>query len=343
MNRTVRYLSRQDVRAACVRVDTVAAVREAVRVHGIGETTLPAEACLRWVTPSGAQARSLSMPGYVGGKIGRGGTKVINANAVNPDSGIPRASGIFLLFDPETARVVCIMDATYISAIRTASVTVLAAQLLGNDPLERTAVLGAGELGAAHVDLMMDRLDGLRTIDIFDRARNRATDLCRVRAQAATARCVRLVVAESARSAIEGAQLVVTTTTVTEPYIRHGWLSPGVLIVNVSLDDVRPETFLAAEHLLVDDWDLIRHDDRRLMGRLYREKKLAGPGELAPDGGRAVDGSLGDVVCCRYDKPRSPDDIVMLNPFGMAIEDVVIADRIYEVAHSCDIGVELLL
>ena len=134
MNRTVRYLSRQDVRAACAGIDTVAAVREAVLAHSRGEAMLPAEACLRWITPSGAKARNLNMPGYVGGAIARAGTKIINANAANPDNGIPRASGICLLFDPETAQVVCIMDATYISATRTASVTVLAGDIVMLNP-----------------------------------------------------------------------------------------------------------------------------------------------------------------------------------------------------------------
>jgi ornithine cyclodeaminase/alanine dehydrogenase-like protein (mu-crystallin family) len=343
MNRTVRYLSRQDVRAACAGIDTVAAVREAVLAHGKGEAMVPAEACLRWITPSGAQARSLNMPGYVGGAVARAGTKIINANPANPDNAIPRASGICLLFDPETAQVVCIMDATYISATRTASVTVLAAQLLGPSRLERAAVLGAGELASAHAGLMIDRLDGLRTIDVFDIARDRAEDLCATHAAASAAKRVRLRAIGSARAAVQDAQLVVTTTTATEPYIQHGWLSPGVLIVNVSLDDVCAETFMAADHLLVDDWELIRQDDRRLMGRLYREGKLVGPGELGPDGGRAVDGTLGDLVRGRYDKPRAPGDIVMLNPFGMAIEDIVIAVRVYEAAESLKMGVELLL
>jgi ornithine cyclodeaminase len=343
VNEAVRYLARADVVAACRDVDTVAAVREALRAHGTGRAILPAEACLRWVAPSGAPARSLSMPGYVGGKINHPGAKIINANATNPDRGIPRASGVTLIFDSETARVVCIMDATYISAMRTASVTVLAAELLGGRPLRRAAVLGAGELGAAHVELLKERLGDLETIDVFDIVHERAVALCSDRARSATDRMVRLRPADSARDAIETAQLVVTTTTTTEGYIRHQWLRPGALVVNVSLDDVCAEAVLAVDHLIVDDWQLIRQDDRRLLGRLYRENRLVGPGEVPASGARAVDASLGDVVCGRYNRPRSPDHTVIVNPFGMAIEDILIADRVYDVARRRRIGVELPL
>lgn len=341
MNETVRYLSRKDVEAACKDIDTVAVVRETIRAHGAGQVILPAEACLRWAAPSGASARSLSMPGYVGGMINRSGVKVINANTTNPDRGIPRASGVTLIFDSETARVVCIMDSTYISAMRTASVTVIAAQLLGNRPLHRAAVLGAGELGAAHVDLLRDRLGDLETIDVFDSVHDRAVALCSTPTRSATARAVRLRSAASAYEAIKDAQLVVTTTTTTEPYIRHRWLRPGALVVNVSLDDVCAEAVLAADHLIVDDWELIRRDDRRLLGRLYRETKLVGPGEVPLSGARAVDASLGDVVCGRYNRRRAPDHIVIVNPFGMAIEDIAIAHHVYDVATRRCIGVEL--
>jgi ornithine cyclodeaminase len=342
MKDTIRYLSRDDVIAACREVEVVDAVREALQLHGAGQTALPGEAYLTWTSRGGATARSLAMPGYLGGRYHRPGTKVINASLANAADGLPRASGVTLLFDADTARVSCILEAGYLSAARTAAVTVVAAQELGVHPVRRTAVFGAGELGRAHVDLLTEELDGLEEVAVFDLAAGRSERLCADVGAAAAQRGVDIRPAASASAAIGGADLVVTATTTTHGYVSLEMLGPGTVVSHVSLDDLLPDTVLGADHLLVDDWPLVRDDHRRLLGRLYRQGRLVGPGEPLPDAtARAVDGTLSEVVCGRYSRPRNPGEVVIVNPFGMAIEDVLVAHRLQEVAQRRGLGLEL--
>jgi ornithine cyclodeaminase len=339
MTDAIRYLARADVAEACREVDVVDAVREALRLHGTGETALPGEAYLPWTTAGGAAARSLAMPGYLGDGYNRPGTKVINASLANPAAGLPRASGVTLLFDPETARIDAILEAGHISALRTAAVTVVAARELGVQPVRTAAVVGAGELGRAHVHLLAGRLDGLESIAVFDLAPGRAERLCAGVARAAADRGVAVSPAGSARAAIDGAGLVVTATTVTGGYVPRAWLAAGAVVSHVSLDDLLPEVVLGAEHLIVDDWPLVRDDGRRLLGRLHALGRLVGPGETVNGGrARAVDGTLGEVVRGAYRKRRGPADVVVVNPFGMAIEDVMVAHRVHEVARRRGLG-----
>lgn len=97
------YVGAEDVERICRELDPAAIVRDALILHERGESDLPPETSLRWTTAGGVSARSLNMRGALGGAFGRGGTKIINASLANGRRGVPRASGVALLFDTETA------------------------------------------------------------------------------------------------------------------------------------------------------------------------------------------------------------------------------------------------
>jgi N-[(2S)-2-amino-2-carboxyethyl]-L-glutamate dehydrogenase len=122
--------------------------------------------------------------------------------------------------------------------------------------------------------------------------------------------------------------LIVTVTTTTTPYLRHEWLQPGALLVNVSLDDPLPEVFLRADKLFVDDWNLIAADEHRLLGRLLREGTIA----------RADDTELGRLLAGAQHGRSHPDEIVVVTPFGLAIEDLAVAKQVYAFATASGLG-----
>jgi ornithine cyclodeaminase len=347
------YITSQEIRETCAAIDPVEVVRRALADHASGATTLPDESYLSWSPGGGAAsgngssgngngssgdapptARSLGMPGMLGRSRPVVGTKVINANPANPKLGIPRASGLTVLFDYETARPVCVMEAAHISALRTASVTALAVDLLCSGPLTTVAVIGAGAQADAHLGLILSRLPDLERIALFDTNPDRAGALLRRHQEPARERGVSLETATSARSAILDTELVVTVTTVTSGYIPFEWLRPGATLVSVSLDDPLPDVVAKADIVVVDDWPLIRSDTRRLLGRLYREGLVCGPEEEPGEGCRRVDTTIGDLALGKGRGRRSADEIALVNPFGLAIEDLALAQVVYEKAIS---------
>lgn len=326
----ILYLCEREVAQALESVDVVAAVAAALAAHGRREATLPAEAYLAWAN-AGERLRSLSMPGLVDGCPG---VKVINANPANPRRGLPRASGLIVLFDPETGRPTCILEGARISCLRTAALTAIAAVLLGAHPIERIALIGAGELARCHLHLLPSRLPELREIRVHD------LDQRRVAAFTHSAANERVIVCDTAERAIRGAQLVVPLTTTTSGYIAYDWLEPGTLLVNISLDDPLPEVILRADKLFVDDWTLIAQDDRRLLGRMLRAGQVRGPNH-ANDKRRAVDGELGELLTGERDGRTRCDEIIVVNPFGLAIEDLAVARHVHRHALERGLGTSL--
>lgn len=319
------YLTRDDVESACAEVDPVACVAEALARHAAGETLLPDEAVLRWTPAGGGMARTLNMPGMIAGPVPVIGTKIINASTDNPDRGLPRANGLTLLFNPVTARPEVILQGATISALRTAAVSTLAVLHLRTDRPQTLGVIGAGPIAAAHVKLMLEHLDVERVL-ISDRVHERALALAaEIEDDGSTASIAAL---REPAAVVGGATIVVTATTTTTPHVRHDWLQPGAIVVNVSLDDVDEQTYLRADRLYVDDWGLIVADTQRLMGKLARAGKIAGPGET---GGRPVTGTIGELITGRCPGRDDDREIMLVNPFGMVIGDLAVASRVYEV------------
>ncbi|MFB6875386.1 ornithine cyclodeaminase family protein [Streptomyces sp. NPDC056323] len=346
-----RYLTRADVIEAARDVDIVATVAEALRLHSAGRSELPEEAYLGWTTPQGDSARLLAMPGALvqEGRPPVIGMKTINASIGNPGRGIPRSQGFTLLLDPETARPLALMEAAYISAMRTAAVTALAVRHLAVAEPRGLALLGCGALARAHVALLLRTVPTLRHIALYDLAPDRAKSVAHHIASLPGAADIETVVADGPREAVRGAELVVPVTTVTQGYIEPDWLLPGALVCHVSLDDLTEAAVLSADAVIVDDWSLVRDDPRRLLGRMHRAGTLLGPdgtprqGVTARAGARRVDGTLGDVLAGRHPGRRGQDEIVISNPFGMSVLDVAVADRIHARAEAAGLGARLTL
>lgn len=343
---SILYLSRKEVESICADIDVVGIIRDLFRLHGSSETILPDEAYLGWTNDQGEQVRSLNMPGYIGGSLQSAGTKIINGNIANPSRGLPRASGVTMIYDKTSVRINCIMEGAYISSLRTACVTALSADLFKGREITSLAVIGAGVLAQAHIELLTKRLPALRTIRMFDLQRERILALKATLGTLLQERGVELQEMSSAEEAIRGAQLIVPVTTTTTGYIQFDWLQPGAILVNISLDDALPEVVWRANKVIVDDWDLVKNDPRRLLGRMYRAGQIIGPDEAAhsiADGQqkRCIDAQLGDVITGRKEGRNSLDDIILVNPFGLAIEDVALATHVYQKALELNIGVWL--
>lgn len=101
-----------------------------------------------------------------------------------------------------------------------------------------------------------------------------------------------------------------------------------------------------AEKVIVDDWNLVKNDTRRLIARMSQAGQIIGPNEpvdSSKDGQqmRRIDAQLGEVIIGSKGGRDHLDDIMLVNPFGLAIEDVALAAQVYYKALELNIGVWL--
>jgi len=340
MSERFLYLNRADVDRALEEVDVLAVTADAHKLHAGGHTVLPPECHLRWTTAGGNAARSLAMAGRLGTSSAPTGVKVINGSLGNVAAGLPRASGLTLLFDDETAQVKCVLEAARISSVRTAATSILAFAEFGRADRAALSIVGAGVIGGAHLDLALRCLPQLAVVYVADADPLRAKELLRgrtVRLEAAGVASEVVPVPE----AVSRGDFVVTATTTTEPYIEREWLRSNAVVSNVSLDDLKPEVFYEAQLLLVDDWTLVALDEHRLLGRLYRSGDIGAPGNVANGVRRSVDGELGQALNGDPEirsKLSGGGGGVVLNPFGLAIEDIALAAAVEAVAGAHGFG-----
>lgn len=317
------YLNRRDV--AAVGGDSSAlyvdALRSALIAHSRGSTVQPLKPYLR-VGQGHIADRIIAMPAHVGDP-GMSGVKWIGSKHDNPLSGLERASALIVLNDPATNYPVAVMEGSLISAWRTAAITCLAARHLARDGFTDLALIGCGVIGGTQATALLQQFPHIHTLHVFDLRPQAARQLAEQLGER-----VRVRLADSAEDAVRSGDVVVPCTVTDQPYISLSWLKPGTFLANVSIMDVHKDVFLGADKVVVDDWD-----------QCNREKKIIN--QLVLEGSfsrQRLHAELGEVLSGARAGRESDDEIILLNPMGMAVEDIACAAEVYERARARGIG-----
>jgi 2,3-diaminopropionate biosynthesis protein SbnB len=328
----ILYLNRRDVRAAMgssIR-GYVEALRAALALHAEGKTAQPLKPYLRWRRRGHIADRIIAMPGYVGGTHPMAGIKWIGSKHDNPtERGIPRASAVIVLNDPETHYPVAMLEGGEISGMRTAGVTVLACEYLARPGFRAVSLVGCGFIGRLHALGLLECFPLIEQLLLYDHDRRAASAL----ADELEREGLTVTVCATAEEAVCRGEVVVPCTVTAKPYIELDWLMPGVFVSNISIMDVKPDVYLGVNKLIVDDWEQANRE-RKTINQLV----LAGRLKQSD-----LHAELGDVVRGHRPGRTDPDERILLNPMGMAIEDVACAAAVYRTAREQGTGTWLTL
>jgi len=283
---------------------------------------------LRAMIPfEGAAGFMATMPAWRGGADPVFSLKALCIIPDNPARGLDSHQGTVTLFDGSTGVPRAILDASALTAVRTAAVSAVATRLLAREDARVLAILGAGVQGRAH-------LTALRPVRSFAEVRVFAPSEAHARAVAGDT----ATVSATAEEAVRGADVVVTATTSSEPVLRREWLAPGAHInaIGVSVPSAREldlETVVDSA-LFCDSRDSLRAEAGE-----YRLAVEQG----AIDGDEHVRGSLGEVLAGLVPGRRRDDELTVFRSLGLAVEDLAAASHAVAAARRLGIGVEVAL
>src|SRR5262249_20984472 len=129
----------------------VAVLAEGLEQLAKGEVYLP----LRMVImPPDADGDMALMPSYRSGEHAAYGVKVVCVFPENPAKGLDPHQGSVMLFSAETGQLLALMNASAITAIRTAAVSGVATKLLAREDAGELAIIGSGVQARAHIEAM---------------------------------------------------------------------------------------------------------------------------------------------------------------------------------------------
>ncbi|WP_338552180.1 2,3-diaminopropionate biosynthesis protein SbnB [Paenibacillus sp. KS-LC4] len=311
----------------------VAAVTRAFELHAKGEYMQPLKPYLRVNGDAGHIAdRIIAMPAYVGGEVAVSGLKWIGSKHDNPAKrGKERASALIILNDPESNYPIAVMEGSLISGMRTAAVTVIGAKHLAKKGFGAVSVIGCGVIAKMQITALVEQFEAIHTVRLFDLNKGNAELLAaELREQF---KQVDFKVEESAEQAVRQAEVLVTATVASAPYIPYEWLSKGTFISNISIMDVHKEVFVLADKVVVDDWDQSNRE-KKTINQLVLEGKFSR---------EQLHAEMGEIVIGSKPGRENDDEIILLNPMGMAVEDISSAAEIYAQAVRKGIGTRLCL
>jgi alanine dehydrogenase len=250
------------------------------------------------------------------------GLKWVAGYPSNQPLGIPYIHGLFVLSDAATGRPLAVMDATWITEVRTAAASILGIRALAARPVESIGIVGCGRQGYAHLELAEQVFPTLRSVALFDRHRERADAL------AAAHPKLDAQVASSAEEIAPGADVIVSTAAIVrqpERPLRRAHLNDATVACAVDFDATLSEDlFESARAFVVDDVAQYRY---------YRQQ-----GYFAGYPADAVE--LAEVLADETPRGRG---LAIYVPLGIALEDVAVAAELNRRAAEAGVGRELPL
>lgn len=255
-------------------------------------------------------------------KAGYSAMKWQSGSAENYARGLPYITGMLFLNKLSEGTIAAIMDSTWITQQRTAAASAVAIKHLSNPGAKSYAMLGTGVQGYSHFEAIRLVMPELEEVVIYD-INPEAAKLFAVHVSKAG---YRPIIVESARAAVDASEVFVTSGPIepdTERTIDADWMRSGQTAVAIDYDCYfKPAALHAADQLLTDDFGQIEH--------------IKGYGYFVgcPDPTQ----ELGNVAAGISQGRRAEEEKILIMNMGVAVEDVVTAKAIYEIAKERNLG-----
>jgi len=322
---SILILTHAEVERLLPMEECIGVMTEAMKALANGQVHNPLRMVVR--PPDAAGLMGL-MPSYIGGANAAYGLKAVCVFPQNTAKGKDAHQGTVMLFSAETGELLALMNASAITAIRTAAVSGVATKLLAREDAGDLALLGSGVQAHTHIEAMACARP-IRRCRVASRSFEHAQ---RFAAEMRARFAFPVEPAESAEAAVRGADLIVTATNAREPVLKREWISPGahLNVVGSSIPSTREvdTATMAAASLFVDRRESTLNEAGDY---LFAAKD----GAIGPEHIRA---EIGEVLVGAKPGRTSPDEITLFKSLGLAVEDLASAQYVFSKARQVEIG-----
>ncbi|HET9480018.1 MAG TPA: ornithine cyclodeaminase family protein [Pyrinomonadaceae bacterium] len=290
-----------------------------------GEVYQPLRTIIR---PPDARGLLGLMPAYRHGEHGAFGLKAICVFPGNPSLGKDAHQGTVMLFSQETGEPLALMNASQITAIRTAAVSAVATRLLARPEAEELGIIGAGVQARTHL-LALACVRSIKRARVACRNNDHAMALVREMQDKVG---FTIESAETNEAAVRGADLIVTATSAHEPVIKRDWIADGAHINAIGTHspqsrEIDSET-MAAARIFVDRRESALNEAGDYL-------LAAQEGAVTPE---SIVAEIGELVIQSKQGRAAPHEITLFKSLGLAIEDVVCAEYLFRKAKAENTG-----
>jgi ornithine cyclodeaminase/alanine dehydrogenase len=320
-------LTRKDVESVLTMKDAIAAVEEGFKQLALGNVTMPQRTVIPIPDYHGIH---LGMPAFVGGAEGSESLalKVVTVYHDNPAKyDLPTTIGTLLLNDPRTGALMAIMDAGFLTAMRTGAASGVATKYLAREDASSLGLFGAGV--QARTQLMaVSEVRSIERVTLFDLNEEVREKFA---AEMSEQLSVSIEPTDDARSCVENDILVAATSSGT-PIFEGAWIKPGTHINGIGSHTPKTrelDTATIQKAKVVAD---------------YKSACLAEAGDIIlpiQEGAITEDhiyANLGEVIAGQKPGRESADEITLFKSVGLAVQDAATAVKVYALAQAAGVG-----
>jgi ornithine cyclodeaminase len=290
-----------------------------------GEVYQPLRTIIR---PPDARGLLGLMPAYRHGEHGAFGMKAICVFPGNPAIGKDAHQGMVMLFSQETGEPQALMNASQITATRTAAVSAVATRLLARPDAERLGIIGAGVQARTHLEALAI-VRSIKLARVACRTRDHAVQLVREMQDKVS---FPIEAVDSNEDAVRGADLIVTATSANEPVVERDWIADGAHINAIGTHsplsrEIDSET-MAAARIFADRRESVLNEAGDYL-------LAAQEGAVTPE---SIVAEVGELIIKTKEGRISPKEITLFKSLGLAIEDVACAEYLFRKAKIENVG-----
>jgi alanine dehydrogenase len=320
-------LMEKDVKQLLSMDEVMQAVESAFKAKGLGHAQMPAKVYLFYNKYKGDLR---AMPSYLE-ELEVSAVKIVNSHPENRvKHGLPTVMAIIILVNPKNGAPIAMMGGTWATNMRTGAAGGIAAKYLAKKDAKVVGLVGAGAQARTQLMSLIPLYKKLEEVRVWSRT-EKTRDAYVSEMEPLYGNAAKMVPVKNAKDAVEGADIVVTTTPSRKPIVSNNWVEAGMHFNCIGADapgkqELDP-TILKRAKIVVDDWEQASHSGEINVplteGIITKEN---------------VWGAICEIVAGLKPGRTSPDEITVFTSTGLAVQDAVTADLAYKKAVAKQIG-----